>query len=59
MVKLESFPVKNMRKIILSEILNSFSSRFASFITLVKGKRFINLFFFKFLDSPDRSIKVF
>ena len=57
-VELESFPVKNIGKVILSKALNSFSPRSISFITLVKGERFTNPFF-RLLDFSNKSVKMF
>jgi hypothetical protein len=57
MIELKFFPVRNIRKIVLSGALNSFSSRSVSFIFLVKRKGFINPFF-KLLDFSDRNAKM-
>jgi hypothetical protein len=56
-VKLKSFPVKDMGEIILSKALNSLSSRSAFFTVSITKKGFTNPFF-KFLDSPNKSAKM-
>jgi hypothetical protein len=56
-VELESFPVRNIGEIVLSEVLNFFSSRSVSFTIPVKREGSTNSFL-RFLDSLNKSVKV-
>jgi hypothetical protein len=57
MVELESFPLGSVGKVVLLEVLNSFSPRFIFFIVPVKREGSIDPFF-GLLDSPDKNVKM-
>jgi hypothetical protein len=57
MVELESFTVKNMRKVVLLKALNFPSPRSTSFITPVKREGSTNPFL-KLLNSPSRNVEI-
>jgi hypothetical protein len=56
-VKVNEFITAIIKRVILSEVLNSSSPRFFSFIDLIIRERLINPFF-RLLDSPDKNAKM-
>jgi hypothetical protein len=58
MIELESFPVEDMGEIVLSRVLNFFSSRSAFFIIFIKREGLTDPFL-RLLDFFDKSVKVF
>jgi hypothetical protein len=56
-LKIDEIVADAAKRVILLEILNSFSPRSFSFINLIMGKGSTNSFF-KLLDSPSKNVEM-